>query len=246
MLPANGADSMKDQYVGDINDYRKYSLIRHLSGDDNIPVGVCWMRTPKDDTTHGNRTDYLEQPKKWRHYDPELFDKLHNIVVVNKNRKVSGIEISDILPNAYFHHDELRQGILEREEYYKKALDKFKDAKLVFFDPDIGMEVQSVKRGTKNSIKYLYWDELKLFKKLESVLIYQHFRRKKGENREQFSKIILNEVKEKLEAYGGYALRTAHVVFLLVFHETLEKHYNACIQKLKEQWRDQFIIYPAG
>jgi hypothetical protein len=39
---------MKDQYFGDINDYRKYGLLRILSGmrcsgQSNISAAICWM-----------------------------------------------------------------------------------------------------------------------------------------------------------------------------------------------------------
>ena len=37
---------MKHQYVGDINDYRKYALLRALSAGGANRIGVCWMLTP--------------------------------------------------------------------------------------------------------------------------------------------------------------------------------------------------------
>lgn len=39
---------MKHQYIGDINDYRKYALLRTLSADGVNRIGVCWMLTPDD------------------------------------------------------------------------------------------------------------------------------------------------------------------------------------------------------
>ena len=39
---------MKDQYFGDINDYRKYALLLELSGSGDICTGVCWMLTGAD------------------------------------------------------------------------------------------------------------------------------------------------------------------------------------------------------
>lgn len=36
---------MKHQYVGDINDYRKYTLLRLLSSGGTNRIGVCWMLT---------------------------------------------------------------------------------------------------------------------------------------------------------------------------------------------------------
>ena len=47
---------MKNQYFGDINDYRKYGLIRILSNSGIIRTGICWMLTPDDTRTDGKFT----------------------------------------------------------------------------------------------------------------------------------------------------------------------------------------------
>jgi hypothetical protein len=67
---------MKNQYFGDINDYKKYGLLRKLMGRKNIHISVCWMLTQDDDRTDGSSVEYIHQPQKWRAYDPELFDSL--------------------------------------------------------------------------------------------------------------------------------------------------------------------------
>ena len=65
---------MKNQYFGDINDYRKYSLLRLLSGHGKISTAVCWMLTPDDLRPDGHRIQYLREPEKWRKFDPAVFD----------------------------------------------------------------------------------------------------------------------------------------------------------------------------
>ena len=40
------------------------------------------------------------------------------------------------------------------------ARDVFADADLVFFDPDNGIEIASVKKGRKDSSKFVYLDEI--------------------------------------------------------------------------------------
>ena len=49
---------MKNQYFGDLADYRKYGLLRTLAGA-GLSAGVCWMLTPDDDSGHGNNAGYL-------------------------------------------------------------------------------------------------------------------------------------------------------------------------------------------
>ena len=39
---------VKDQYFGDVNDFRKYGLLRVLAGSDRLRLGVCWMLTARD------------------------------------------------------------------------------------------------------------------------------------------------------------------------------------------------------
>ena len=55
---------VKDQYFGDVNDFRKYGLLRVLAGSDRLRLGVCWMLTAPDGRTNGEFLAYLGQPKK--------------------------------------------------------------------------------------------------------------------------------------------------------------------------------------
>ena len=59
---------VQDQYFGDINDYRKYGLLRCIC-EAELHVGVCWMKTPSDNSGQGGRTDYLAKPHKYRSLD---------------------------------------------------------------------------------------------------------------------------------------------------------------------------------
>lgn len=80
---------MKNQYFGDINDYRKYGLLRQLSGKGAISTAVCWMLTPDaEGSNDGQRLAYLQQPERFSHYDPALFDLLHQKVQVRGLRNV--------------------------------------------------------------------------------------------------------------------------------------------------------------
>jgi hypothetical protein len=40
---------VKNRYFGDINDYRKYGLLRALTNYGEIKTAVCWMLTTDDD-----------------------------------------------------------------------------------------------------------------------------------------------------------------------------------------------------
>ena len=74
---------MKNQYFGDINDYRKYGLIRHLAGGGEIKTGICWMLTPDDTKADGKFTEYLAEPNKYKKFDPDLYGFLGKCIELN-------------------------------------------------------------------------------------------------------------------------------------------------------------------
>ncbi len=151
---------MKNQYFGDINDYRKYGLLRLLSRGGELSTGVCWMLTPSDGLAHGQFIGHLDQPHRWRRYDPELFDFLHECLMVQGQRDVGLHEGAGVLPATTFYAPILADAVEERRRYFRRMLDLFREADLIFFDPDNGFEVRSKPIGRRDSSKYLYWHEL--------------------------------------------------------------------------------------
>ena len=68
---------MKNQYVGDIGDFGKYSMLRAFI-DAGIKVGVNWYLTEDDGSNDGKFTDYLNKGVM-RRYCSEVFDALQRI-----------------------------------------------------------------------------------------------------------------------------------------------------------------------
>ena len=145
---------MKNQYFGDINDYKKYSLLRLLGGDGQIETVVCWVLTENDSKTDGNRIAYLEQPDTWRKYDPVVFEHLREHVLERRIRDIDVIERGDILTKCRFFSDIIQDDNRQRDLFFNKFFKFAEGADLVFFDPDNGLEVKSVPRGKKRSSKY--------------------------------------------------------------------------------------------
>ena len=179
---------MKNQYFGDINDYKKYGILRTLSSGGKIKISVCWMLTEDNDNNEGKFIDYLTKPDKFRKYDPELFDSLSYTVKEIKQRKVTLASELNLIENALYYDKFLTDSISERENYFSDFKEHSRDCDLLFFDPDNGIEVGSKSYGKKGSNKYIYWKELKQFNKSGySLLIYQHFPR---ESRKDFIKTV--------------------------------------------------------
>ena len=60
---------MKNQYFGDINDYRKYGLLLALQSNGAGSLLVAWMLTPDDGGRDGGLRSYLKVPDIWAKYD---------------------------------------------------------------------------------------------------------------------------------------------------------------------------------
>lgn len=208
---------MKHQYVGDINDYRKYALLRALSAGGANRIGVCWMLTPDDGGTDGGKLAYLGQPGRFRHFDPELFDILAHAAGEPDRRRLQTVEDSGTVAGALYHNDMLPQAVDERAAYVAECRAKFTDADLVFFDPDNGIEALTAKPGRKTALKYVFLDEVAAFYgSAKSVLIYQHFPMMKP--KQQFVADTLARLRATTPDAAIFTFTTAHVVFFLLIH----------------------------
>ena len=56
--------AMKVQYFGDVNDYRKFALLRALSEVGEFRIGVCWMLTEADSTGYGDKRELFEAARQ--------------------------------------------------------------------------------------------------------------------------------------------------------------------------------------
>lgn len=206
---------VKHQYVGDINDYRKYALLRALSAGGANRIGVCWMLTPDDGGADGGKLIYLRQPERFRHFDPELFDILAHAAGEPERRWLHSIEDSGAIAGAAYYNETLPDDVSGRFVFMERCASEFRDAGLVFFDPDNGLEV-SLPKGRKNSSKYLYLDEVAAFYEAgKSILIYQHFPRVE---RNAFLASCTERLRGVAPGCAIWAFTTSHVVFLLLVH----------------------------
>ncbi|MDQ4043268.1 MAG: hypothetical protein M3118_05575 [Actinomycetota bacterium] len=232
---------MKNQYFGDVNDYRKYGLLRILSGAGEISIGVCWMLTASDERTDGQFLSYLDQPAKYRNFDPYLFDYLLRCVKVERERNVSLVESADVLPGTVFYSRLLSDFGSERRRYFEETLKSFRGVDLVFFDPDNGFEVPSKKFGRKDSNKYLYWHELtEAYSAGHSVIVYQHFVR---EERNSFIIRVANEMRLRTRAVEIYSFQTPHVVFLLAPQPSHAGYFGRQAERVSDIWKEQMRVH---
>jgi hypothetical protein len=228
---------MKNQYFGDINDYRKYGLLRVLQSMGGGRLLFAWMLTPDDGSRDGGRRAYLQDPDTWMRYDPELFTGLAELLQPPSIPQVSLIERSALLPRTSYYSAVVPDTARERDAWRQGLLDAARDADLAFIDPDNGIEVRSKPVGRRGSAKYVTWREIReLWETGCSILIYQHWRR---EPREAFAGRMASELREHTGARFVEALRTSHVLYLLAAQERHREQFREAVARLPQRWGGQ-------
>ena len=228
---------MKNQYFGDINDYRKYGLLHSLQSIGDGRLLVAWMLTPDDGSRDGGRRSYLRDPDTWMRYDPTLFTGLAGMLGPPSVPEVSLIEMSPLLPRASYYAAEVPDIREERDAWRQGLLCAAHDSDLVFVDPDNGIEVPSKPVGRKGSSKYVTWREVRdLWETGCSVLIYQHFRR---ERRAMFAERLTSELRARVGARFTAAFCTPHVLFLLAAQERSKDQLREGISVLTQRWKGE-------
>jgi len=228
---------MKNQYFGDVNDYRKYGLLRAILQASGLPMLVAWMLTPDDGSNNGQFVSYLQKPHKWSRFDPFLYNKLNALLADHQDRKVSLLEKTPLLPGAEYFYETVPDTGRDRDAWFAALLDTAAESEFIFLDPDNGLEVKSRPYGARYSSKYLYWHEVDaLWNAGKSLLIYQHFIREK---RDGFVQRMLKALKESTPGSFVEAFSTPHVVFLMALQPGHQRAHKAILDTLKIRWQDE-------
>ena len=231
---------MKNQYFGDMYDYIKYGLLRQLSDYGKVSIAVCWMLTENDDRRDGHRINYLEDTEAWRAFDPTVFDCLRTAVLDRKERNIKVLEDSQLLQNTSFYSHLVTDGPEERGKYFDGFLEFARGRDLVFFDPDNGLEIKSVKYGRKGASRYIYMQEVsKSFTAGHSVFVYQHMPPKP---RDPFINDLANSLIQETGAESAYVFYTRRVAFFLLPQINKVDRFAEVASRVQTKWGDQLSI----
>ncbi len=233
---------MKNQYVGDINDYRKFGLIRALGNgnSERLSIGIFWMLTGDDDRNDGNLLSYLAEPGIWQQHDPILFEKLCDIVHTHKKRNVEIIALLGIIPDAKFCAALIPDDVALRKQIFADCIKDFSAQDLIFFDPDNGIEIKSKPEGRKDSNKFLYFSEIAdAFRRDHSVLIYQHFPRIQ---RDRYIAKRVAQLRQSTGCKSIFSFSTSFVCFFLLAQSDRVDFFSSKIETVQKHWGDQFEI----
>ena len=177
---------MQDRYAGDIGDFGKFALLRALGAGADLRLAVVWCLYPDEyHNGDGRHVAYLDRGD-FRDLDADLHGQLRAIVASGR-RSVSAVAATEILPRATVFFTEptisaLRSRAVEREAYragwLERALEATAGCAAVFFDPDNGLEAQSVPLRATKAGKYVFWHELNAFwQRGQSLVVYHHTNR---------------------------------------------------------------------
>lgn len=229
---------MKNQYFGDVNDYRKYGLLRAIMSVTSLPLGVCWLLTEPDGRTDGEFRRYLEEPKRWRQFDPTLYDNLRHLLDPSVGRNVRLAETWDLLPGAQYYTPILYDDVRSRTAYFSEAFHALAACPLLFFDPDNGFAVPSTRIGNKRSSKYLYWPEVSdAYRRGHSLVVYQHY--PMHVKRVPFVEGLAAECLRRLGAPSVDTFGTPYVVFVVIPRPEHASRFAELHDRINTTWLGQ-------
>lgn len=223
---------MKNQYLGDVNDYRKYGVLRcfALAG---FRSTLCWMLTADDGGRDGQKRTYLENAVRWRGHDPELFDALGCLMGRPKPPTVHDVCRLDLIPSAKGFAELLEDTAAQREAFFDELRANLR-GDLAFFDPDNGVEIKSVRRGGRSSSKYVYWSELEqVYDAGLSLLVYQHLPRRP---RQDVAMELVAEASRRMPGSSARCLSAGAVLYLAVIRPEHVSRADAAYAAIAQRW----------
>ena len=204
---------MQDKFVGDIGDYGKYGLLRKVH-DAGLALAVNWYRVQsesKNGQDDGKYIHYLIEPEKYREYDAELFDGLRKIVIDDYDRRIERVEQSKLITADFYSAPISR----DRIKWHTQGLEMTASAKIVFLDPDNGLETEKMYESGRCGAEYGARKELlAYYQRGQSVILYQH--------RPQMMK--KEECIRRVLAFEGTTLK-ANTVRILEFPKYTNRFY---------------------
>lgn len=199
---------MKNQYFGDVGDFGKYGLLSKFLGN-GLRLGINWYLTEDDERNDGKFIEYFNKPE-FKICDEELHDFLNRCVLDNKRnvkelnhfKRFQSIPIYDTLLKI----DDIKalspEGRNQREKFrddwFNRSLEKFSNCDVIFCDPDNGIETKSLSKTSKDSVKYIFSNEIiGMINRGYTLIIFNHRDRSKESDYKQRFKEIYQEINGK-------------------------------------------------
>ncbi len=204
------------------------------------------MLTQADRTGQGNDLSYLNDPERFRHLDPELFDALKRIAA-SGSRSTSALEQSGVLGAARFVRTPLHTSVASRTA----MMDAWQTAAaeagspLAFFDPDRGLVRKRLEKGSKESELYLYDDGLAdAFAASEVLVTFQY--RPRMMRQHEFLTVLFDRVRTACDPTLLMALHHGRVAHVIIGHGEHASVVQRAVDRFSQRWRCQLKLATAG
>ncbi len=216
---------MQDHYVGDVGDFGKFGLLRHIHAQTGLRMGINWYYVDQPAANNdGRHIGYLHKTGHERaafeDCDRPLYHMLGQIIAAS-DRRIAAVEQHEgLLPHDMVCFRQALPGretlpgnrSAHRQQWVSDAHDTLRGCELVFLDPDNGLAPRGITPEHPDANKYATLSELTaLFAGGKSVLLYQHRNRMP---REEYRAAY-----ERLAAQFGQELNVLH------FHRGTARDY---------------------
>jgi len=233
---------MKNQYVGDVGDYGKYSLLRFF-GENGIKVGINWYLTENDDSTDGKHITYLKK-EEYRRYDPVVFDGMRRLIKENK-RLVGAVESLGIIPGAVYYRAILSTTPLPwderkavREQWHREAMEALKEVDLVFADPDNGT-IGAKSPTSKNAEKFTLPSEIADYYNRGQNVVYYCQKARRSDDKWEIKKTEMTRFLPDARIYILTFHRGTQRSYIFVIHPAFASKYERIIDRFTQgAWGD--------
>ncbi|MFN4007352.1 MAG: hypothetical protein ACK4HE_07560 [Chitinophagaceae bacterium] len=234
---------MKNQYFGDVGDFGKFGLLKHMISP-ALRVGINWYLTKNDSKSDGRHVEYLYK-SEFQQTDPELCSFLHHCIE-NDLRNVEALSLFAPMANMTTYNAILdvsdykalspegrAKRISKRAQWFQESLQKLESCELIFCDPDNGIAPSSVKNTQSDSVKYVLVEEIKtMLQNGHSLVIYNH--RDRSTETDYLKRIesvfntvnTLNNLSLRIARFSRYSVRD-YIFFIQATHlKSIENGLN--------------------
>lgn len=239
---------MQNRYVADIGDYVKLAILRTLALGRDLGV-VWWLFPDEHHNADGGHREYLERPKEWKRFDPDLFEALVNIEK-EKKRSVCALEKAAVLPNAVFASDpvpcEIRPFSLrpaERSKWLVGIKTKLKDCNFLFLDPDNGICPEGLRLTQRRAGKSVAIEEMKVLQENNrAMVVYHHQTHFPGGHIAEIYDLATRLSKSGLHVCGALRAKPWSPRVFFILNGDKELHDRA--RGVAELWVDRISWHP--
>jgi hypothetical protein len=226
---------MQHRYSGDIGDFSKFALLRALAPGRS--PGLAWYLCDGagEKNNDGQHVAYLEQPARFRHLDPVVFDGLKSLVAARK-RSVPHLEAAQLVKGARYHSELVPRAQAERSRWFAGLQRDLDRCDLVMADPDNGFEPATI------SPKCITWGEVRALRRRgRALVLYHHQTRRAGGAKAEvahFSKLLKRHGAARVRAIR-FRPFSSRFYFVIDHDDALDNR----LKKFATLWGEEAVLF---